>query len=165
MKKPKQENPKQKNKTETTTTTTTTPEFSSENNLDEQQKLKTEYQEKKSEGEEKTERRGRKKKEVIQQEEENKVFSQSVSNLGTYSFGLLINRIYPEQPLSPEESKSLNEAVEAVAVKYVSVVGKYKEETGLALCLAFIFLPRYLASKEQKKKEEKEQTEKIETGN
>ncbi|MCC7332648.1 MAG: hypothetical protein IT232_08580 [Flavobacteriales bacterium] len=154
------ENQLKENKKDKTTTTTTKMNQASFSELDEskadQEKLKAEYEEKK---EEKTERRGRKKKEVIQQEEENKIFGQSVSNLGTYSFGLLIARIYPDQPLSPEESKSLNEAVEAVAVKYVSIVGKYKEETGLALCLAFIFLPRYLAQQDKKKKEKEKEKE------
>lgn len=104
--------------------------------------------------EEKKETRGRKKKEILKEEENNKMFGQSVSNLGTVSFGLLISRLYPEQPLNEVEEKSLNEAVEAVAVKYVSVVGEYKEETALLLALGFIFLPRYMTAKEKKKQEQ-----------
>lgn len=135
------------------------PAIDETNSVEEQKKLQEEYKET---VEEPKKKRGRKPKEEKQEEENNKLFGSTVSKLGTYSFGLLLNRIYPDQPLTPEEENSLNEAVEAVAVKYVGIVGQYKEEAGLSLCLAFIFMPRYLASKDKKKTEaEKTDSEKI----
>ncbi len=134
-----------------------TPEVDESNSIEDQKKLQEEYKETTGESEKK--KRGRKPKEVKAEEENNQLFGSTVSKLGTYSFGLLLSRLYPDQPLTTEEEKSLNEAVEAVAVKYVGIVGQYKEEAGLALALGFIFLPRYLSNQEKKKKQTLENIE------
>jgi len=148
----KKETTKETPKETTKETTKKESFFSLDENKENLQKLDSEAKEQKEQPEKK-ETRGRKKKGETEKENENKIFGSTVSKLGTYSFGLLITRLFPNQPLTPEEEQALNESVEAVAIKYVGILGNYKEEAGLALALSFIILPRYLAQKEEKKKE------------
>jgi len=125
--------------------------------IEEEKKLIEEVKEAKAGQEGKTKKKYVKKADRIEEDTKAKTdFSQSTSLLGSLALGFVIDRYFPNQPLSEQEKQLLNDTTERVLFKYAEYLKNYQEEVALLAVLSFVFIPRYVTAK----KEDKKQTEK-----
>jgi hypothetical protein len=67
----------------------------------------------------------------------------------------IFNRVFPGQPLSPEESAAIGGQTNAVVSKYLpDILAKYADEFALAFSLAMAIYPRMVEKKRAKEKTE-----------
>ena len=118
----------------------------------EQQKVLEENREKKTRGKYKTRTSKKSEKELHQKE-----LSQGISKLGEVAVSMVIDRLFPKQPLTDIEKAMLNDSVEKFIFKYANYLEKYGEEVMLFSVLSIVFVPRYVT---QKKENEKKKPEK-----
>lgn len=67
------------------------------------------------------------------------------------------NRIFPKQPLSPEESVNLGSQTNRVVSKYIpEILARYADEAALIFTFSMALYPRWMSKKELKEKDKKE---------
>lgn len=69
-------------------------------------------------------------------------FQASITGVGAFLLGIIINRLPNPKPLSIEESQNFDTMFSKVAYKYSSILGEYQEETALLAISAMIIFPR-----------------------
>lgn len=99
---------------------------------------KNEEDEKKRTG--KQYREAKKKKDL--EEKEKEAYRESFTGLGKTLITLICDRLPNPKPLTEQELTQFDNAFTSVSLKYMSVLGKYQEESALLLIAVFIILPR-----------------------
>lgn len=114
-------------------------------------------------GEKSKEKRGRKKKGVKEKEQQFAiVLTQAFDNLVTFPFDFLAERRGDFWRLSIDEKKSLSQATQGIANKYIpNILEKWSDELFFLVVLSVILYPRTL----EDMKQTKEMNEKIEKAN
>lgn len=91
-------------------------------------------------------------KQIIDEQKKKDEFKKSVSGIGGMFAGMLVKRLPNPLPLDDFEKEQFNLAFDNIAVKYISYIDKYQEETAFAFSLILIILPRLKSEKEKEEK-------------
>lgn len=88
-------------------------------------------------------------KQIIEQakiEEEKKQnaedFANTISGIGSFLTGLIIERMPNPKPLSDKEAEQINLAFDKIGKKYANILEGYQEESAFIIIVAITLLPR-----------------------
>lgn len=82
-----------------------------------------------------------KKEKELEELEKKESFTKNVSGIGSTVMDIFLDRVGYDK-LNNTETEKLNETLDNLIMKYVSVVGDFQEETAFGMVLLMILLPR-----------------------